>query len=311
MWFLLLLLLLTAVLASTDVEIVSNTTTFIVGGTPALPGAFPWFVADARASRPSCGGSLIHPQAVLTAAHCLGFFRNVRINATRTGRDGTVHRIRQEIAHPLYCDTSRRLLHDVALLILDEPVVNATLVSLNTNTSIPLDGQDLIVMGFGAVRERGPSSEVLLQVTVETQPNTVVQDAYDDLFVEDNMLGAASPGKDSCSGDSGGPIVTVVSNNTTMNATNVTNITNTTNTPTNTIPVQVGIVSFGYGCARPNAPGVYTRVSAYTDWIERTLCLQVGNGTNCPFPELDALSRDCPRFEGDCLESRSLFGFCK
>ncbi|KAL7455814.1 hypothetical protein ACHAWC_007335 [Mediolabrus comicus] len=73
------------------------------------------------------------------------------------------------------------------------------------------------------------------------------------------MMCAARDGTDTCQGDSGGPLMIANGDGPAMDP-----------------PIQVGIVSFGIGCANPDYPGVYTRVSSYIDWIHSTACEKVG-----------------------------------
>ena len=105
-------------------------------------------------------------------------------------------------------------------------------------------------MGWGLTAENGLTSTHLREVTVPVVTNAVCSAGYasDGITIADTMLcaGSAQGGKDSCQGDSGGPIAIKDTNGTWK---------------------QIGVVSFGIGCARPNKYGVYTRVSEFIDWI--------------------------------------------
>ncbi|XP_046458724.1 trypsin Blo t 3-like isoform X1 [Daphnia pulex] len=100
------------------------------------------------------------------------------------------------------------------------------------------------IAGWGTTSSGGSLSNVLLKANVTIQDNTVCAKQYGN-FVGADMLCASAPGKDTCQGDSGGPIL--------VNG------------------VQVGITSFGNGCADPKYAGVYTRVSNYVSWIQTTM----------------------------------------
>ena len=91
-------------------------------------------------------------------------------------------------------------------------------------------------------------------VSVPLIPNencTTPHTAYDTSLITSNMIcaGYLEGGKDSCQGDSGGPLMV----------------------PNNESAVVYGIVSFGYGCAQPDAPGVYSRVANYINWIQSNM----------------------------------------
>ncbi|EFX80460.1 hypothetical protein DAPPUDRAFT_103527 [Daphnia pulex] len=93
---------------------------------------------------------------------------------------------------------------------------------------------------------RGSVANVLQQATVQTVTNSQCRRSYPQLI--SSMLCAAAPGNDTCQGDSGGPIFIRSSSS--------------------GFPwTQVGIVSYGAGCADPNFPGVYTRVTSFRTWI--------------------------------------------
>lgn len=111
---------------------------------------------------------------------------------------------------------------------------------------IPSQGQtftgNAVVSGWGTLTEGGDTPTVLQSVTVPFVTDAQCKADYGAGNVDDTMICAGESGKDSCQGDSGGPLA--------ANG------------------VLAGIVSWGYGCARPNFPGVYTRVSYFVDWIE-------------------------------------------
>lgn len=194
-----------------------------------------------------CGGTLIGPDIVLGAAHC-GNFNGEIVNIG----GGTSRRIVQQQNHPNYNDDTRN--NDFALYRLASLVGipnTGTSVVVNTAGSIPSAGTDLTTMGFGLTSEDGQDSNVLLMVEVPFVTNAQCLDAYGNEFVPSTMLCAGEGGKDSCHGDSGGPIVIEKNGNN---------------------HVLVGVVSWGEGCADPDFPGVYARVSSAVGWIESVAC---------------------------------------
>ncbi|WP_329106113.1 serine protease [Micromonospora sp. NBC_01699] len=219
-------------------------TPLVVGGTRAAQGEFPFMV---RLSM-GCGGALYSPRLVLTAAHCVGATgNNTSITATLgnvdlqassriTVRSNYVYRA------PGYNGTGK----DWALIRLATPVT--TLATLPIATSTAYDSGTFTIAGWGAAREGGPQQRYLLKATVPFVADSTCDSQYggDVVVAEEICAGFAAGGTDTCQGDSGGPMFRRGANN---------------------AWVQVGIVSWGNGCARPNYPGVYTQVSYFSSAI--------------------------------------------
>lgn len=221
----------------------------IVGGRLADPGEYPWFVSP-DSSR-FCGGSLVHEDIVLTAAHCHPSFetgRDLFVGSIVRGSsaNGAQQRtIGQKVQHPLY--NLDQVLNDYMLVQLTEPVTNAPLIQLNVDPSIPIPGESVTAMGYGATEEGSTQYPTnLYTVDLLVQSHSECAEAYNRLITinETNMLCAGYPlgGRGTCVGDSGGPVIT-------RNGT------------------QVSIVSFGVGghCETGIFPKVFARTSgAYT-----------------------------------------------
>ncbi len=232
----------------------------IVGGTDATSGTYPWVVSlQSKDGSHFCGASLLDKQWVLTAAHCVeresaegmqvvvADYNNQQADAGEVKANVEAIYIHQEYGND----------NDIAVLKLATEV-DKSLVNAASNTFI--DGLDvatpLTAIGWGNTSASGESfPEILQQVQVPLFDHATCKTAYAGVgqTVSDNMIcaGLAEGGKDSCQGDSGGPLVIESAGSW----------------------VQVGIVSFGEGCAQANFPGVYTRVGNYIDWIA-----QVKNG---------------------------------
>ena len=113
-------------------------------------------------------------------------------------------------------------------------------------TDLEAAGQMLTASGWGRTSESGGTADTLQKVTVPVISNDKCQEMYPGETIDASVLCAAGPGKDSCKGDSGGPIF---------------------GTDAYGDDYLVGLVSWGYGCARAEYPGVYARVSHFKGWI--------------------------------------------
>jgi secreted trypsin-like serine protease len=220
-----------------------DVTPSVVGGTRAAQGEFPWVV---RLSM-GCDGALYTRQVVLTAAHCVnGTGSNSGITVTAGVvdlRSSQATKVRSTYVYraPGYPNNN----DDWALIKLASPVNQPTLPIATTPA---YNNGTFTIMGWGAPYEGGPQQRYLLKADVPFVSDATCGSAYAPDFEGPKMLcaGYSSGGVDTCQGDSGGPMVHRDS------AGNW---------------VEVGVVSFGQGCARAGYPGVYTELSTFASAI--------------------------------------------
>lgn len=232
----------------------------IVGGTAASPGEYPYqvgllFDKNAPFNSQFCGGSVIQPNWVLTAAHCVeGMSASdlwIFAGQNLLNQPAEIIAVSSIRIHPSW--TPSTFQNDIALLRLTR-AVNTSLVPIvrSSQTGLFPAGTPATVTGWGALSSGGPYPMELREVTVPIVSNATCGSAsnYGADFKAGSMICAGQTGKDSCQGDSGGPLVV---------------------DGPGPKPIQMGIVSWGIGCAAPNKPGVYTRLSAYFNWIQDTI----------------------------------------
>ncbi|CAH2242396.1 jg12977 [Pararge aegeria aegeria] len=260
---------------------------FAIGGRNALPGEFPHMGALGwRAVVGTwifkCGASLISAKFLLTAAHCskatlrdsnivsvdpeivrLGD-KNI-IDTYANGVNPVDAKILRIIVHPQY--KAPKKYFDIAIIELAEEVwfssnVQPACLWNNYNNLLLMHGNSATLTGWGVIETATRLTSPILQAAVV---DIIDSELCDDLLrqscnrqwcgiLEHQICaGKLAGGVDACQGDSGGPLQVKIS---------------LPPSPEGSMHFVIGVTSFGIGCARPNLPGVYTRVSSFVDWIE-------------------------------------------
>ncbi|KAF5886577.1 MULTISPECIES: trypsin-like serine protease [Rhizobium] len=277
-----MLLLGSPALAQQDTDFAGEDGGRVIGGQAAKKGEWPWQV-KILAPDPEqrgrfgghCGGSLISPRWILTAAHCVTsgrsgkqdlFARDLLIVEGKSkidkviavdGPDKPGLAVEEVIIHE---DFDRKVFaNDIALIKLSEPAKSKpAILASASDDEVEAAGHSAVVTGWGYTKaDHGWDDKYLptelQEVELPIVPREDCRAAYRDSSMRMNPIdernvcaGYAEGGKDACQGDSGGPLVA--------------------QRPDKRW-IQLGIVSWGAGCAEAEHYGVYTRVAAFRDWI--------------------------------------------
>jgi secreted trypsin-like serine protease len=221
----------------------------IVGGNRASVSDYPYavYLADRRGGQ-YCGAVIVSSTAVATAAHCAQALKrnDIRVVAGRQDkrvRDGLEVRVSRVWVSPDYNGVAEEG-NDIAVLTVSGqlPYRPAKVADADDDDELYQEGTRATVLGWGRIADGGARSDYLRKAEVPVLDDQTCDNAYSG-FDQRSMLcaGYLEGGIDACQGDSGGPLVVG--------------------------DTLIGIVSFGEGCAKRGKPGVYTRVSSFTEEI--------------------------------------------
>lgn len=245
------------------------------GGVVSAPNPYPWMTALLNPDLSNgydaqfCGGSLIADDVVITAAHCVDTSSpsDVQVAVGYLILSEIPYGERQDvieiIVHPDWDDETSE--NDIALLILEDGSVNSSVEKIDLVAADDFigEGEDVRATGWGQT-ESLPYTDSLRWVDMEiaADPGDACQSyggAYDPVSMICATGLSGSNIKDTCYGDSGGPLFTTAGGNYNL----------------------VGLTSWGYDCGLENYPGIYTRLTTYLDWIaeESGAVLSVANFT--------------------------------
>ncbi|KAK2835506.1 hypothetical protein Q5P01_015990 [Channa striata] len=230
----------------------------IVGGVTARRGEWPWIGSLQYQRLHRCGATLIHKKWLLTAAHCLKSDPGpsnwaVSLGSVlRSGVGALVIPIQRVIIHPDFNGTNMDV--DVALLELAVPApISYTIQSVCLPSPVHhfLKNAECYITGWGSMREGGSLTNLLQKAPVKIIDQTDCQQSYGDVLTTNMMCaGYMEGGRDTCLGDSGGPLTCRQLSGQWFIA---------------------GVTSWGHGCGRIGFPGVYTRLTSVRKWISTYL----------------------------------------
>ncbi|XP_011206508.1 trypsin zeta [Bactrocera dorsalis] len=201
----------------------------------------------------NCGGSIYSKYLVVTAAHCVigkvaSQYQIVAGANEKRSVNGVVVPVKEIIMHEQYTPSTYN--NDIALIVLGAPlpINNVTIKAIPLADKPSANGAISVVTGWGTLTEGGVSPDLLQEVKVPIVSNEICQQDYRNSLISDAMLCAGVRGvggKDACQGDSGGPLLVDGK--------------------------LAGVVSWGSGCARANAPGVYANVTHLRSWLDEKI----------------------------------------
>ncbi|KAI8893602.1 trypsin-like cysteine/serine peptidase domain-containing protein [Globomyces pollinis-pini] len=229
----------------------------IVGGTPVGSAEkYPWLVSIQKNGSQFCGGILLSPTKVLTAAHCTKgqtptgfkiFAHRYDFATTAASEKAAEFKVLKQTTHPSYVDATKG--NDAAVWEVQLVSGTAPTTKIVLDSAGPVTDANLIIAGWGTLSSGGSIPKKMQEAVVPVNSAAVCTKAYPQTANVPTSFcaGYAKGGIDTCQGDSGGPAFF--------------------NNEDGSVTI-VGLTSWGQGCALANYPGVYSKVSALASWIK-------------------------------------------